>query len=134
MIKKVAFLGLGVMGYPMAGWLSRNDFDVTVYNRTTAVAQRWCSQYSGQMARTPEAAVLEADAVFLCVGNDQDVQDVALGPKGILNGLRPGAVLVDHTTTSAELAKQLAVAFEARGCRFIDAPVSGGQQLSLIHI
>ena len=128
MIKKVAFLGLGVMGYPMAGWLSRNDFDVTVYNRTTAVAERWCSQYSGQMARTPEAAVLEADAVFLCVGNDRDVQDVALGPKGIRNGLRPGAVLVDHTTTSAELAKQLAVAFEARGCRFIDAPVSGGQQ------
>jgi 3-hydroxyisobutyrate dehydrogenase-like beta-hydroxyacid dehydrogenase len=128
MAKKVAFLGLGVMGYPMAGWLSRNDYQVTVYNRTTAVAERWCQQYSGDFATTASAAVLDADFVFLCVGNDQDVQEIVLAEQGILAGIKPGAILVDHTTTSADLAKDLAVAVNAKDCTFIDAPVSGGQQ------
>tara|TARA_B110000046_G_C13010739_1_gene406555 strand:+ start:493 stop:1386 length:894 start_codon:yes stop_codon:yes gene_type:complete len=128
MIKKVAFLGLGVMGYPMAGWLSRNNYEVTVYNRTRAVAERWCDQYSGQIAQAPNKAVVDADIVFLCVGNDRDVREVVLAEQGVLAGIRPGAILVDHTTTSAELAKQLAVAADAKGCSFIDAPVSGGQQ------
>ena len=128
MTKKVAFLGLGVMGYPMAGWLSRNDYQVTVYNRTTAVAERWCQQYSGDFATTASAAVLDADFVFLCVGNDQDVQEIVLAEQGILAGIKPGAILVDHTTTSADLAKDLAVAVNAKDCTFIDAPVSGGQQ------
>jgi 3-hydroxyisobutyrate dehydrogenase-like beta-hydroxyacid dehydrogenase len=128
MTKKVAFLGLGVMGYPMAGWLSRNDYRVTVYNRTTAVAERWCDQYSGDFATTASAAVLDADIVFLCVGNDQDVQEIVLAEQGILVGIKPGAILVDHTTTSADLAKDLAVAVNAKDCTFIDAPVSGGQQ------
>jgi 3-hydroxyisobutyrate dehydrogenase-like beta-hydroxyacid dehydrogenase len=128
MTKKVAFLGLGVMGYPMAGWLSRNDYQVTVYNRTTAVAERWCEQYSGELATTASAAVLDADFVFLCVGNDQDVQEIVLAEQGILAGIKPGAILVDHTTTSADLAKDLAVAVNAKDCTFIDAPVSGGQQ------
>lgn len=128
MTKKVAFLGLGVMGYPMAGWLSRNDYQVTVYNRTTAVAERWCQQYSGDFATTASATVLDADFVFLCVGNDQDVQEIVLAEQGILDGIKPGAILVDHTTTSADLAKDLAVAANAKDCTFIDAPVSGGQQ------
>ncbi|MDG1812643.1 MAG: NAD(P)-dependent oxidoreductase [Porticoccaceae bacterium] len=128
MTKKVAFLGLGVMGYPMAGWLSRNDYQVTVYNRTTAVAERWCQQYSGDFATTASATVLDADFVFLCVGNDQDVQEIVLAEQGILAGIKPGAILVDHTTTSADLAKDLAVAVNAKDCTFIDAPVSGGQQ------
>lgn len=128
MIKKVAFLGLGVMGFPMAGWLSRNDYEVTVYNRTGAVAERWCEQYSDQFALSPELAVKGADIVFLCVGNDQDVQDVVLAEQGVIAGISPEAILVDHTTTSAVLAKQIAAAVNAKGCRFIDAPVSGGQQ------
>jgi 3-hydroxyisobutyrate dehydrogenase-like beta-hydroxyacid dehydrogenase len=128
MTKKVAFLGLGVMGYPMAGWLSRNDYQVTVYNRTTAVAERWCEQYSGDLATTASAAALDADIIFLCVGNDQDVQEIVLAEQGILVGIKPGAILVDHTTTSAGLAKDLAVAVNAKDCTFIDAPVSGGQQ------
>lgn len=128
MAKKVAFLGLGVMGYPMAGWLSRNEYQVTVYNRTTAVAERWCEEYSGEMASTAQAAVGDAEIVFLCVGNDQDVQEVVLGNPGILESMNPGAILVDHTTTSATLAKQIAAQASVKGCRFIDAPVSGGQQ------
>ena len=128
MAKKVAFLGLGVMGYPMAGWLSRNDYQVTVYNRTIAVAERWCQQYSGGLASTASTAVVDADIIFLCVGNDQDVQEVVFAQQGILAGIKSGAVLVDHTTTSADLAKRLAVAANAKGCAFIDAPVSGGQQ------
>ena len=128
MAKKVAFLGLGVMGYPMAGWLRRNEYLVTVYNRTTAVAERWCEQYSGDMATTARAAVQDADIVFLCVGNDQDVQEVVLGEQGILEAMKPGAILVDHTTTSADLAKQIAAEANTKGIGFVDAPVSGGQQ------
>ena len=128
MAKKVAFLGLGVMGYPMAGWLSRKDYRVTVYNRTTATAERWCEEYSGDMAVTACAAVQDAEIVFLCVGNDQDVEEVVLGEQGILEAMKPGTILVDHTTTSASLAKQIAAEANTKGIGFVDAPVSGGQQ------
>lgn len=128
MAKKVAFLGLGVMGYPMAGWLSRKDYRVTVYNRTTATAERWCEEYSGDMAVTACAAVQDAEIVFLCVGNDQDVEEVVLGEQGILEAMKPGSILVDHTTTSASLAKQIATEANTKGIGFVDAPVSGGQQ------
>ena len=128
MAKKVAFLGLGVMGYPMAGWLSRKDYRVTVYNRTTATAERWCEEYSGDMAVTACAAVQDAEIVFLCVGNDQDVEEVVLGEQGILEAMKPGSILVDHTTTSASLAKQIAAEANTKGIGFVDAPVSGGQQ------
>lgn len=128
MAKKVAFLGLGVMGYPMAGWLSRNDYQVTVYNRTTMVAERWCEEYAGDMAKTARGAVQDVEIVFLCVGNDQDVQEVVLGEQGILEAMKPGTILVDHTTTSASLAKQIAAEAVVKGVGFVDAPVSGGQQ------
>jgi len=129
--KPIAFLGLGVMGYPMAGWLSRNGYQVTVYNRTTPVAERWIAEYSGQHALTPDAAVHNAEIVFLCLGNDKDVEEVVFAEEGILAGIKPDAIVVDHTTTSASLAKRLAVAMSAQGCGFIDAPVSGGQQGAL---
>lgn len=128
MAKKVAFLGLGVMGYPMAGWLSRNNYQVTVYNRTTMVAERWCEEYAGDMAKTARGAVQDVEIVFLCVGNDQDVQEVVLGEQGILEAMKPGTILVDHTTTSASLAKQIAAEAVVKGVGFVDAPVSGGQQ------
>jgi 3-hydroxyisobutyrate dehydrogenase-like beta-hydroxyacid dehydrogenase len=124
----IAFIGLGVMGYPMAGWLSSNGHRVRVYNRTTEVAERWISQYSGALAETPQQAAAGADIIFICVGNDNDVSEVVLGDRGVMAGIKTGALLVDHTTTSAELAKQLGAACEAADCRFIDAPVSGGQQ------
>ena len=124
----VAFVGLGVMGYPMAGWLSKRDHRVTVYNRTAAVAERWVSEYSGEMVLTPQQAAATADVIFICVGNDRDVSEVVLGEQGIMAGIKAGALLVDHTTTSAALAKQLDTLCQAAQCRFIDAPVSGGQQ------
>ena len=129
--KSIAFLGLGVMGYPMAGWLSRNGYQVTVYNRTTSVAERWIAEYSGQYALTPDAAVHNAEIIFLCLGNDKDVEEVVFAEQGILAGIKPSSIVVDHTTTSASLAKRLAVAVSAQGCGFIDAPVSGGQQGAL---
>jgi 3-hydroxyisobutyrate dehydrogenase-like beta-hydroxyacid dehydrogenase len=112
----------------MAGWLSSNGHRVRVYNRTTEVAERWISQYSGALAETPQQAAAGADIIFICVGNDNDVSEVVLGDRGVMAGIKTGALLVDHTTTSAELAKQLGAACEAADCRFIDAPVSGGQQ------
>lgn len=127
-LTKVAFIGLGVMGYPMAGWLSRNGHQVTVYNRTASVAQRWAKTYTGRLADSPRAAALGADVVFTCVGNDNDVKDVVLGDQGALAGMHAGATLVDHTTTSAQLARELAERAADLGCQFIDAPVSGGQQ------
>ena len=129
--KSIAFLGLGVMGYPMAGWLSRNGYQVTVYNRTTSVAERWIAEYSGKYALTPDTAVHNAEIIFLCLGNDKDVEEVVLAEHGILAGIKPSAIVVDHTTTSASLAKRLAVALSAQDCGFIDAPVSGGQQGAL---
>ena len=128
MNKKVAFIGLGVMGFPMAGWLSKNGYSVSVYNRTTSVATKWLDTYAGSIASSPSTAAADAEIVFICVGNDNDVLEVVCGEKGILSGIKQGAILVDHTTTSAELAKELAVKAKKHHCEFVDAPVSGGQQ------
>lgn len=123
----IAFLGLGVMGYPMAGHLAAADYDVCVYNRSGSKAKSWCEQYGGQSASTPAAAVSNADIVLVCVGNDDDVRSVVYGDDGALAAMKSGAVLVDHTTTSAVLARELAEAARQLGVGFIDAPVSGGQ-------
>ncbi|MBJ7536233.1 NAD(P)-dependent oxidoreductase [Marinomonas transparens] len=124
---KTAFIGLGVMGYPMAGHLANSGYPVTVFNRTGAKAQQWAVDYSGQFALTPKDASLDAKMVFMCVGNDDDVRSVVYGEEGILAGLQEGDILVDHTTTSAQLALELAETCEKVGVQFIDAPVSGGQ-------
>ena len=125
---RLAFIGLGVMGYPMAGWLSRNGHQVTVYNRTNRVAERWIADFTGQLALSPAIAARDADIVFVCVGNDNDVNEVMLGEQGIMAAVASGAIIVDHTTTSATLARQLAIEVQGTGSHFIDAPVSGGQQ------
>lgn len=124
----VAFVGLGVMGYPMAGWLSRKGFQITVYNRTSAVADNWIAAYDGAWASTPAAAVSHASVVFVCVGNDEDVAQVVYADEGILAGIKSDTVIVDHTTTSAELAERIEQSVQKIGCHFIDAPISGGQQ------
>jgi 2-hydroxy-3-oxopropionate reductase len=124
---KVAFIGLGVMGYPMAGYLQQKGYQVTVYNRTTAKAEKWAAQYGGNFATTPAAAAQGAALVFICVGNDNDVRSVVYGEQGVLATMVPGSVLIDHTTASAELARELATASGAKGIGFLDAPVSGGQ-------
>ncbi len=123
----VAFVGLGVMGYPMAGHLVAAGHGVTVFNRTTARAEQWVAEHGGGFAPTPAAAAAGAEFVFCCVGNDADVRAVTLGAEGVLAGMAEGAVLVDHTTASARLARELAEAAAAQGCGFLDAPVSGGQ-------
>ena len=123
----VAFLGLGVMGYPMAGHLARAGHDVVVYNRTAAKAERWTKEHGGRSAATPRSAAEGAALVFACVGNDDDVRDVAVGGQGAFLGMGPGAIFVDHTTTSARLARELDAEAERRGLAFLDAPVSGGQ-------
>ncbi|WP_429740375.1 NAD(P)-dependent oxidoreductase [Enterovibrio makurazakiensis] len=125
--KKVSFIGLGVMGYPMAGHLTRAGFNTTVYNRTTARAEAWSAEYQQPFAETPREAAANSDIVFVCVGNDNDVRSVIYGDDGVLASMKPDSVLVDHTTTSAELAEELATACKAKGVHFIDAPVSGGQ-------
>ncbi len=125
--RQVAFLGLGVMGYPMAGHLARAGHAVTVYNRTAAKAQAWAQEYGGKAAATPAAAAAGADIVFACVGNDDDLRSVVLGEAGALAGMKPGAIFVDHTTASAEVARELYAAALAAGLQFVDAPVSGGQ-------
>jgi 3-hydroxyisobutyrate dehydrogenase-like beta-hydroxyacid dehydrogenase len=125
---KVAFLGLGVMGYPMAGHLlKKGGHDVTVYNRSAAKAQAWAKEYGGKSAPTPREAAQGADFVMMCVGNDDDVRSVAYGDNGALAGIRKGAVLVDHTTASAVVARELHAKCKALGVGFVDAPVSGGQ-------
>ena len=124
---KIGFVGLGVMGFPMAGHLQAAGHQVTVYNRTTEKARQWVAHYHGQSAGTPREAALGADLVCLCVGNDDDVRSVVLSQDGILAGLQSGAVVVDHTTASAELARELAQEAANRGLGFLDAPVSGGQ-------
>jgi 3-hydroxyisobutyrate dehydrogenase len=124
---KVAFLGLGVMGAPMAGHLSGAGHHVTVYNRTAAKADAWCKQHQGSAAATPAAAAGDADFVLMCVGDDRDVLEVAMGDSGALLGMKPGAVLIDHTTCSANVARTVFAAAQARSVDFIDAPVSGGQ-------
>lgn len=126
--QKVAFLGLGVMGYPMAGHLSRAGHQVTVYNRSSAKAQAWLADCPGQSsAPTPREAAAGADIVFACVGNDADLRSVVLGPDGAFAGMKPGAIFVDHTTASASVARELSAIALEKGLQFIDAPVSGGQ-------
>ncbi|MDN3544133.1 MAG: NAD(P)-dependent oxidoreductase [Roseateles asaccharophilus] len=125
--RKVAFLGLGVMGYPMAGHLARAGHQVTVYNRTPAKAEAWVKEYGGASAATPATVAAGADIVFACVGNDDDLRSVVLGEYGAFAGMKPGAVFVDHTTASAEVARELHAEALKRGLHFIDAPVSGGQ-------
>jgi len=123
----VAFIGLGVMGFPMAGHLARAGHNVTVYNRSSAKAQAWVDEFGGAHAPTPREAAAKADIVFSCVGNDDDLRSVMLGDDGALAGLRPGTLLVDHTTASAKVARELYEAAKARQVSFVDAPVSGGQ-------
>jgi len=123
----VAFVGLGVMGYPMAGHLSRAGYRTRVFNRTRARADAWAKEHVGAVCDTPAAAARDADVVLMCVGNDDDVRSVVNGDTGVAATLRRGAVLVDHTTASAELARELDAIARARGAGFLDAPVSGGQ-------
>lgn len=124
---RVAFLGLGVMGYPMAGHLKRAGHDVTVYNRSAAKAQQWVGEYGGKQAATPREAAAGAQMVFCCVGNDNDLRSVVLGETGAFAGMQPDALFVDHTTASAAAARELYAAARSAGLHFIDAPVSGGQ-------
>ncbi len=125
---KVAFLGLGVMGFPMAGHLkNKGGCDVTVYNRTPAKAKAWVEKFGGASAATPREAAKDCDIVFCCVGNDDDLRSVVLGPDGALAGMKSGAIFVDHTTASAEVARELYAEARKIGVDFIDAPVSGGQ-------
>ena len=125
--RRVAFLGLGVMGHPMAGHLARAGHAVTVYNRTAAKAQAWAMEYGGKSAATPREAAAGAEFVFACVGNDADLKSVVLGPDGAFAGMAVDAVFVDHTTASAEVARTLHADARSRGLHFVDAPVSGGQ-------
>ncbi|WP_421863018.1 NAD(P)-dependent oxidoreductase [Motiliproteus sp.] len=125
--QKVAFLGLGVMGYPMAGHLASAGYEVCVYNRTTAKAEAWVAQHGGAMADTPAAAVKDAELVFACVGNDDDIRQICIGEQGAFEGMASGALFVDHTTASAEVARELYQVAKDKGLGFLDAPVSGGQ-------
>ena len=127
MSSKVTFIGLGIMGYPMAGYLARAGHAVTVFNRTMAKAERWVAEFGGAAAPTPAAAAEGAEFVFCCVGNDDDLRSVTMGDSGAFAGMRPGAVFVDHTTTSAAVAREMHAEAARRGFAFIDAPVSGGQ-------
>jgi 3-hydroxyisobutyrate dehydrogenase len=124
---KVSFIGLGVMGYPMAGHLAAKGHEVTVYNRTATKAEQWASKHGGRTAATPAEAAKDAEFVFACVGNDDDLRSVTTGPDGAFAALGRDAVFVDHTTASALVARELAAEAEAKGAHFIDAPVSGGQ-------
>ena len=124
---KVAFIGLGNMGYPMAGHLQRKGHAVTVFNRGAVKAERWVAEYGGSRGVTPAVAARDAEFVFTCVGNDDDLREVVCGADGALSGMRAGSVLVDHTTTSATVARELATRVAAQGSGFLDAPVSGGQ-------
>ena len=127
MASKVSFIGLGVMGFPMARHLQESGYSTTVYNRTESKAEDWVSKYGGSMASTPAAAVEDSEIVFMCVGNDEDVRSVVFGDTGVLAGMNSGSVLVDHTTASATVAKEIAEVAYEQGVGFIDAPVSGGQ-------
>jgi 3-hydroxyisobutyrate dehydrogenase-like beta-hydroxyacid dehydrogenase len=124
---RVAFLGLGVMGYPMAGHLAKAGHAVTVYNRSHAKAERWVAAHGGKLGKTPAEAAAAAEIVFTCVGNDDDLRQVVLGPQGAFAGMASGAILVDHTTASADVARELARIAAEKGLGFVDAPVSGGE-------
>ena len=125
--RKVAFLGLGVMGFPMAGHLALAGHRVTVYNRSAEKRLAWCKEFTGGAAPTPREAVADCDLVFCCVGNDDDLRSVVLGEQGAFGGMKPGAIFIDHTTASASVARELSAEAEKRGLQFVDAPVSGGQ-------
>jgi 3-hydroxyisobutyrate dehydrogenase len=127
MTEKVSFIGLGVMGYPMAGWLAKAGFEVTVFNRTASKAKAWAEEYGGTVAATIAEASRDASVVMSCVGDDPDVLEVVLGPEGVIESMSSGGVFVDHTTASAGVARQIAAAGEAKGVGCVDAPVSGGQ-------
>lgn len=127
-VSSVAFIGLGVMGYPMAGHLARAGLSVRVYNRTEAKARAWVEEFGGSHHATPKEAAQNADLVLVCVGNDDDVRQVTTGEHGALDGMQAGSLLIDHTTASADLAQELDAACRERGLGFLDAPVSGGQQ------
>jgi 3-hydroxyisobutyrate dehydrogenase-like beta-hydroxyacid dehydrogenase len=124
---RAAFIGLGVMGYPMAGYLSKAGHDVVVYNRTTAKADKWCEEFGGALAVTPARAATGADIAFVCVGNDDDVREVTLGDDGVLAGISSRTVVVDHTTASANMAREIHSVANAKKVGFLDAPLSGGQ-------
>ncbi|MGI9221873.1 MAG: NAD(P)-dependent oxidoreductase [Woeseiaceae bacterium] len=124
---KVAFVGLGVMGYPMAGYLAKAGHDVTVFNRTTAKVDAWLAEHQGVAADSPAAASESAEIVFVCVGNDDDVREVVLDEQGVLSTISAGAIIVDHTTASANIAREIHATAAARDVRFLDAPLSGGQ-------
>ena len=124
---RVAFVGLGVMGYPMAGYLAKAGHDTVVYNRTTTKAEQWVAEYGGSRAATPGAAAEGADIVFVCVGNDNDVREVILGEAGVLGNMAASGIVVDHTTASATIAREIHAAAANRSVGFLDAPVSGGQ-------
>ena len=124
---RVSFIGLGVMGYPMAGHLAAKGHDVTVYNRSVAKAEQWAKEYGGRSAATPREAAAGAEIVLMCVGNDNDIRSVVYGDQGALAGMKGGSILVDHTTASADIARELHAKGKAAGIGFVDAPVSGGQ-------
>jgi 3-hydroxyisobutyrate dehydrogenase-like beta-hydroxyacid dehydrogenase len=127
MTKNVTFIGLGVMGYPMAGYLAKAGHSVTVYNRTTEKAQKWVDEYSGKLALTPALACTDADVVFSCVGNDNDLREVTIGKDGAFTSMSENSIYVDHTTTSASVAKELSEIATQQNIGYLDAPVSGGQ-------
>lgn len=124
---RAAFIGLGVMGFPMAGHLATKGYEVVVYNRTRSKAEAWAKKYKGTFAPTPALAARDADVVMACVGNDDDVRAIALGLEGAFAGMKPGSIFIDHTTASADLARELARLAKGKGLGFLDAPVSGGQ-------
>ena len=126
-IKNVSFIGLGVMGYPMAGHLQNNGYNVTVYNRTTVKAEKWVEEYNGSMAKTPGEASQNSEIVFMCVGRDEDIIEVMEGEGGILSNVAEGSIIVDHTTASAEIARNYYQKLKDKKLSFLDAPVSGGQ-------
>jgi len=123
----VAFIGLGVMGYPMAGYISKAGHNVSVYNRTKSKAEKWVKEYKGKIADTPEDAAKDSNFIFTCVGNDDDLKEVAIGKKGIFNSIKKGSIYIDNTTASATVARELYKKAKASGFGFLDAPVSGGQ-------
>ena len=127
MSKKVTFIGLGVMGYPMAGYIAKAGHDVTVYNRTAAKAEKWVGEYGGKHAATPKEAVKDSDFVFTCVGNDNDLKEVTIGEHGAFHSVKEGAIFIDNTTASAKIARELKTEATKRKFGFLDAPVSGGQ-------
>ena len=126
-MNKIGFIGLGVMGAPMAGHLSRNNFEVSVFNRTNEKSIIWKSRNEGKVCNSPNELAISSECIVLCVGKDEDVKDIINGKSGIIDTLNPGSIIIDHTTTSAELAKEMNEALSAKDCFFLDAPISGGQ-------